>query len=175
MASHAIRDATEAGCTLHPFRGVRARHGLAVGRSVHGPGENYVGGDCELLIFSGDGSEERNQSRFGSAVGADSRPRIFGRPTANRNDAAGASALHERDHCAQNVKRAVEVEVEHALKGRAIGFGNRFAAGKSAHQMSQNIDPAESATIPSTVLFVSSALKRFAETVTKDGVSELDG
>jgi hypothetical protein len=74
-----------------------------------------------------------------------------------------------------NVKRAVEVEVEHALKSRAIGFGNRFAAGKSAHQMSQNIDPAESATIPSTVLFASSALERFAKTVTKGGVSELDG
>ena len=62
------------------------------------------------------------------------------------------------------------------MKSRGIGFGNRFAAGKSTHHMSQYIESwPNRAPIPSTVLFASSALERFAETVTKDGVSELDG
>jgi hypothetical protein len=40
--------------------------------------------------------------------------------------------------------RAVEIQLEHGFEPGVISLGNRVAPGKSAHQMRQNVESAES-------------------------------
>ena len=50
---------------------------------------------------------------------------------------------HVRDDRPQNVKRAVEVHVEHALEGGVVGVGDGLASGKAADQVGQDVDLSE--------------------------------
>src|ERR1017187_6013090 len=46
------------GGWLYPLRKIRSGHCLAVGGSVHGAGQNYIGRDAGVLVLDRDGADQ---------------------------------------------------------------------------------------------------------------------
>jgi len=45
----------------------------------------------------------------------------------------------ERNRSSQNVKHAIQIEVEHALEGRVVGLSDRLATSETADSVRQHI------------------------------------
>src|SRR5450631_548642 len=131
------------GSGPHPLRDIGARHSRAVGGSVHGAGQNYIGGDAGIFVFERDGADQRYQRRFGRAVGADCGAWVLGGTAADGDDAPASRIAHVWDNRPQDVKRAVDVHVEHALEGGVVSVGDGLASSEAANQVRQDVDLSE--------------------------------
>src|SRR5450631_1049325 len=131
------------GGWLYPLRKIRSGHCLAVGGSVHGAGQNDVRSDAGVLVLDGDGADQRYQRRLGRAIGADGGARRFGGAAADGDDAPASRLAHVREDAPQDVERAVDVHVEHALEGGVVSLGDGLASGESADQVRQDVDLSE--------------------------------
>src|SRR5579859_1694708 len=130
---------------LHPLRSIGAGHGFAVRGSVYCSWQNDVGSNSDILVFERHGPDERDQRRLRRAVGPDSGPGILGCTAADRDDSSRAGFAHLRQYCPQHVEGCVDVQVEHALKGRVISIDDGSTASKAANQVSEKVDFAETA------------------------------
>jgi hypothetical protein len=71
------------------------------------------------------------------------RAGTFGSAAADADDASGARFAHVREDGSQDVERAREIHVEHALEGGVVGVGNGLASGESADRVGEHVDLAE--------------------------------
>ena len=69
--------------------------------------------------------------------------RLDGLATRDCEDPAAALLPHMRQDRTRNEERGPEVEVQHLLESRVIGFRNAFAACEAAHDVDQRVDAAE--------------------------------
>ena len=123
----------------HPFRVIRARHGLAIRRRVDHPRQHRIRRDPGARHLQRHRSNQRVQRGLGNSVRAQPRRRLDARARAHRDDPSGARRQHRGQHLANHVERRPDVQVHHPVPFLVGRLAHRTAAGETAHHVHQRI------------------------------------